>query len=85
VLNIDALDNVTDSGVSIQVPTNSALLGVELIATDGNHVFVSTHTGGASINVASDRVTSTVVTGSVPTGIAVTGSFPPHRLPRPHP
>lgn len=85
VLNIDALDNVTDSGVSIQVPTNSALLGVELIATDGNHVFVSTHTGVLSINVASNRVTSTVVTGLVPTGIAVTGSFPPHPLPRSHP
>jgi DNA-binding beta-propeller fold protein YncE len=85
VLNIDASDNVSDSGVSIPVPINSAFLGVELIGTDGNHVFVSTGTGVSSINVANNRMTSTVVTGSAPTGIAVTGSFPPHRLPPSHP
>jgi DNA-binding beta-propeller fold protein YncE len=85
VLNIDGSDNVSDSGVGIPVSTNLAYLGVELIATDGDHVFVSTSTGVRLINVANNRVTSTIVTGSVPTGIAVTGSFPPHRLPPPHP
>jgi hypothetical protein len=85
VLNIDASNNVTDSGIGIAVGPNSGFLGVELIATDGNHVFVSTTSGVSSIGVMSNKVASTVVTGSVPTGIAVSGSFRPHPLPPPNP
>jgi hypothetical protein len=75
VLNIDASNNVSDSGVGIPISTNSALLGVELIATDGNSVFVSTGTGTSSINVALNQVSHTVAAGAVPTGIAVAGNF----------
>ena len=75
VLNIDASDNVSDSGVGIPVSSNSAVLGVELIATDGNSVFVSTGTGASSINVALNQVSNTVASGAVPRGIAVAGSF----------
>jgi hypothetical protein len=85
VLNIDAANNITDSGLGIAVGANVGYLGVDLLATDGNHVFVSTASGLTSIGVASNKVSGTVAAGATPTAVAVTGTFPPHRLPPPHP
>lgn len=77
VLTIDSSNTIADSGVGIPVPPNGNILGVELIATDGDSVFVSTTAGVSAIDVLTNQVTGSATAGSQPAGIAVQGTPSP--------